>query len=366
MGNYFKRFQQKLKRNQRSIKLRLFKKAPFLKRLLAKSLHRFSINSNVISNPYPGQSFINSVDFHPEKNQFCVTYTHNSFLTIYQVDDIKGISFVQEIFMDSCPQHAVYSRDGRNLVVVNWVDETLAVYQQEESGLFKEVPIALTRFPKSLYNFKPHGITFSPEGSILAVAMGASKVLNKGIALFKKNADFSFTLVDLYQDDRLEAGVPKGVAFTPRGDSLVVTLAESDSVAVYDIDLGKGKVYPQVRQVLTGLFRPEDIKFSPNGDLCAITNSSTDDVAFLAFDKETRSFENHPHSILGSPIAEFNFPHGLAFSSDERYLAVTQFGAVDLDSNGELRAWAKKRGDLVSLYLKQGNTYTAASFPQRG
>jgi 6-phosphogluconolactonase (cycloisomerase 2 family) len=284
-------------------------------------------------------------------------------VTIYQVDRIKGISLIQELHREGYPQHAIYSRDGKSLVVANWGDETLAVYQEGTDGFFEEVPSMVTPFPEKFHKLKPHGITFSPQGDILAVALGASKLLNKGIALFKKNPDFSFTLLDLYQDDRIESGIPKGIAFTPDGGSLMVTLAQSDSAAIYEVNLDEGKVLPKVKQVLTGLSRPEDVKFSPDGSLCAISNSSANSIAFFKFERETCSIGSHPQFTLENPAADLNFPHGLAFSSDGGYLAVTQFGPVILDKYGDLYKWAKKRRDCVALYLLGDKVCTAASFP---
>ena len=73
-----------------------------------------------LMNPNPTQSLLNSVDFHPDKNLFCVTFSQNNALGLYQLNDDQEIVIFQTLKNPraqlSSPQHAVFSRDGNSLV----------------------------------------------------------------------------------------------------------------------------------------------------------------------------------------------------------------------------------------------------------
>lgn len=309
-----------------------------------------------IDNLSKSQSFINSVDFHRDSNRFCATYTQNNYLTIHEINRFTGVRVYQNIKTSGYPQHAIFSKEGDYLISVNWVDETIVVYKEGANKLFEDRALAVTHFPEELNNFKPHGIALSSDEEILAMCLGASNEENKGIALFRRNPDFSFTLLDLYQDETVISGIPKGVSFLPESQSIVVTFASLNSAAIYDIDLTEGKVIPHPRQLISGLFRPEDVKFHPSGNACIFSNSKADNISFHLFSKETRLIQDKPYFVLKNSFPDFNFPHGLAFSPDGNYLAVSQFGKVVFDEVGNLDRWAEKRGDSITLYRLSNST----------
>lgn len=318
---------------------------------------------HLLMNPHPTPSLVNSVDFHPTKNVFCVTFTHNHSVVIYQLDEADRVSIVQVLQNDlsklCCPQHALFSRDGKDLVVANWCNQTFAFYHADVNGMYQQAPISILPFPAPAEDFRPHGMAFSPDGNYLAVAYGASRQYPRAVSLYHVNllgtAQVSLRLLDWLQGDEIEAGIPKGITFSPDGSCLLVTLAESNSVHVYPLDLSNERVIPVPRQVLgvasSLLSRPEDIKFTVDGRYFAVSNSDKDTVTFYSYDRDNNYVVSDiPSHIMENPEAQLCFPHGLAFSPDGNYLVVTQFGPVLFDEQGDLSSWGKERKDSVALF----------------
>lgn len=318
---------------------------------------------HVLMNTDSDPSLVNSVDFHPKDNLFCVTFTQNNSVVIYRLGKADRVSIFQVLKGDSSqlsePQYALFSQDGRSLVVVNWYNQTFNVYLADSKGFYQEAPIAIIPFQLPTDNFRPHGMAFSPDGNYLAVAYGAAKQYSRAIAFYQVHdlgtAHVSFKLLSLLQGNEIEIGVPKGIAFSPDGSCLLVTFSETNSVIVYTIDFLNEKMTFTPRQILRGsasrLARPEDIKFTTEGNDFAVSNSNKDTITFYSFDKESNHILNYsPSYIIKNPDAQLCFPHGLAFSSDGKYLSVTQFGPVLFDKDSYLSSWGNERKDSVVIY----------------
>ncbi|HEY2810496.1 MAG TPA: beta-propeller fold lactonase family protein [Rhabdochlamydiaceae bacterium] len=313
-----------------------------------------------IVNTEPVYSLLNSIDFHPKEPIFCVTYTHNNKICFYKIDKSLQPHLIQTLKGPSArlkePQHAVFSPSGEMLVVANWTNQSLNVYLRKSNGFFEEEPISSIFFPKALDQSKPHGIAFSPSGQYLAVACGASTKFKTGLVLFEKRG-YHLEPVSILEHDQLR-GIPKGICFAPDGECLLVTFSGPSSLAVFQLNGGKIDRFP--KQIIEGahtqLSRPEDIKISPDGTYCAVSNSDKNTITFYRFDKNTNTIDEIPFWSLGNPEAHFTFPHGLAFSSDGSYLAVTQFGQIKLTPEGKI-IWQKgflPREGAINIYRNFG------------
>ncbi|MGE5196154.1 MAG: WD40 repeat domain-containing protein, partial [Anaerolineae bacterium] len=298
-------------------------------------------------------SLINSVDFHPQKNLFCVTYTHNNKIILYTIDANNKPQLFQSLTNPSAglsePQHAVFSPNGEKIVVANWTNQTLILYECEKNGFFSKKPLAIIPSPIALNHCKPHSLTFSPCGNYLAIAYGAASKYGRAIALFhmaeniRKKVDLK--LVSLLEETLGYFGIPKGVAFSPDGTCLLVSFTETNSLVIFNIDKNHS-IDPVPRQIIQGqdtrISRPEDVKVSSDGNYCAITNSDQHTVTFYTFDKKSNLImENTPCFILQNPEAELHFPHGIAFSADGSFLAITQFGSIYVTEDGNI-LWNKR------------------------
>ena len=308
-------------------------------------------------------SLINSVDFHPQKNIFCAAYTHNNKVVFYEIDENHCPCCVQilqnPLAQLSEPQHAVFSPDGEKVVVANWTNQTLNVYLRKESGLFSGTPAAIIPTLPDLERCKPHGIVFSPCGDYLAIAYGAANYFEQAIALFR-NRGIHFECISLLKNSELP-GIPKGIAFSPDGATLLVTFCELNSLCIFNIT--NQMIDPIPKQMIgrenTGMSRPEDVKITPDGLYCAVTNSDQNTVTFYYFDQKSNSIlQDTPCHTLRNPEAKLLFPHGIAFSRDGVYFAITQFGPVEVAETGDI-FWNKKmkaHNASINLYLMSSET----------
>lgn len=299
----------------------------------------------MVYNPGPNYSLINSIEHHPTLNLFCVTYTHNNKVVLYELNAAGKPKLVQTLRNPlanlSEPQHAVFSPDGEKMVVANWSNQTLTIYRRKSGCFFHTKPAAVIPSPDSLIYHKPHGIAFSPCGNYLAIAYGAASYHGKAVALFsvtKKGLDFE--LIHMLQAEELP-GIPKGITFSPNGKCLLVTFADVNSLVIYNLSENKKGILQTPRQVIqgekTGIFRPEDVKITADGNYCAISNSDHHTVTFYPFDKTSNKITRCiPCDILQNPEACFCFPHGMAFSPNGSFMLVTEFGQIQTTEDGNI------------------------------
>lgn len=176
-----------------------------------------------------------------------------------------------------------------------------------------------------------HGVAFSNNQTFLAsTSIGDSSC----ICIYKfTNGSFEMHQVLENQIRPLE---PKGVAFSPDNRFLA---------ACYCQTIGTNKTcHPEAQleiycfDPVTQLFDPnpvsvfrktpgnmETIKFSKDGSYLLSTDQVLDEVYLHRFDLSTGMLLDS-EVLLDNPTAELNFPHGLAFSNDGKYLAVTNYG----------------------------------------
>lgn len=319
-----------------------------------------------VMKPFPMKSLINSADFHPHKNEFCVAFTHANKVAVYMIDEKSQLKLKQVIAYHSSPknhpQHAIYSKDGNSIVVANWSTQCFYVHTLGQNDLFHETPDTVFPFFPESTNYRPHGITFSQDGEYIVVAFGASSDQPKAIGLYKVHnwgtPSAFIELKHLLNSKIISKGIPKGVTFTPDGSCLVVTFADTNSFVIYEIDWVNERIVSSPKQVIqtsaSKISRPEDIKISINGDYAAVSNSDQNTITFYPFDQTNNAFNIiTPEYTLKNPQAKLSFPHGLAFSPDGKYLVVTQFGPVKFTKSGNLCSWGRTRKDSVTLFKLQ-------------
>lgn len=296
----------------------------------------------VVVSPCPRYSLINSVDFHPSQNLFCVAYWQCDRVILYALDSQGNPHMVQTLANPTAclckPQHAVFSPNGEKIFVVNWKNQTIAVYQHMSDGFYCETPAAVFPIPSQLASHRPHGMAISPCGHFLAIAYGAEFHFPRAVALLRLS-EGNCELVSFVQKEL--PGIPKGITFSPDGTCLLVTFSDVNCLTIYEI--ADQQIQPFPRETLQGaemgaeISRPEDVKISPNGKICALTNSGQNNVAFYSFDPSSnRITASIPISILQN----FLLPHGIAFSPDGSFLVVTEFGDIATNDEGGV-SWNK-------------------------
>lgn len=297
----------------------------------------------VVKNTLPYYTLINSVDFHPTENLFCVTYTQGNCIMLYKIDPNGYVNLIQTLKNPlahlSDPQHAIFSRDGKKIIVANWTNQTLTVYDNRKNDLFYEAPAVIIPASNLLSQNRPHGITNSPCGNYLAIAYGACNYYEQAIGIFRiTKKGNGYELISKFTAAAGLPGTPKGIAFSPDGNCLLVTFSDLNNLVIFDLNADK-TILPTPRQVIegpeTGISRPEDIKISTDGCLCAVTNSDLHKVTFYTFDKAlNKIMDNHPCYTLQNPEANICSPHGMAFSPDGAFFVLTQFGSVFTADDG--------------------------------
>jgi 6-phosphogluconolactonase (cycloisomerase 2 family) len=294
----------------------------------------------VVKNSLPNYTLINSVDFHPTENLFCVTYTQGNCIILYRIDPSGNVELVQTLknplALLSEPQHAIFSTDGKKIIAANWTNQTLTVYDSHKNDLFYEVPTVIIPASNPLKQNKPHGIVTSPCGNYLAIAFGASTYYEQAIGIFRiTKKGNGYELINKFAAQEGLPGAPKGIVFSPDGNCLLVTFSNLNNFMIYDLDAQKS-ILPIPRQIIqgpeTGISRPEDIKISSDKKFCAVTNSDRHTVTFYSFDKESnRIADNVPYYTLEAKLCS---PHGVAFSPDGAFMVVTEFGQVFTANDG--------------------------------
>lgn len=282
-------------------------------------------------------SLINSVDFHPEENLLCATFSTRDLLIIYSISPQGRARVFQKITgIDTAldnPQHAVFSRDGKRIIVSNWHSEKFTIYSRLPDGSYSPAPAKVIEFPENFRGYKPHGSALDSTGGFMAVAFGASARRPRGIGVFRfDSTDNSLHPHGLLLDSCLP-GIPKGICFSPDDSHLMVTFSDINCIKLYAFDHLNGAITEAMNHPHqgsdTGLGRPEDIKVSHSKNHVIVSNSGNDTIAFYKFDPASnRIVEQGPAFTLGREQRGFAFPHGLAVSADGRFLAVSQFGTL--------------------------------------
>ncbi|MBS0626823.1 MAG: YncE family protein [Verrucomicrobia bacterium] len=281
-----------------------------------------------------------------KKNIFCITCSNSNKIIIYKIDSLGSLKEIQTLSNPSAqlktPQHAIFSPDGEKIVVTNWDNEKITIYQRKKKDLYYTRPSAVLSCPSSLSHYKAHAIAISPCGHFLAVAYGASSFQGKAIALFElTEKKIGYHLISaLYGPEQL-SGIPKGITFSPDGACLLVTFSDENSIAIFDIDQSSQQILETPRQIIQGLeteiSRPEDLKITPDQRYVAVTNSDQDTVTFYPFDKTLNQITAKiPSYVLKNPEANLCFPHGIAFSPDGAFMAVSEFGNIQTIEGGDL------------------------------
>jgi len=135
-------------------------------------------NKNTIhlTHSFPVQTMINSVDHHPSKKLFVVTFTHANKVVLYQYESESGpmiISIFQYLSNPLSqlvePQHSLFSPNGQEVSVINWTNGLLSIYNWKGTQYDEEPSIKL-ECSDELKNYKPHGMAYSHSGKYLVVA----------------------------------------------------------------------------------------------------------------------------------------------------------------------------------------------------
>jgi hypothetical protein len=131
---------------------------------------------------------------------------------------------------------------------------------------------------------------------------------------------------------------PKSVGFSGDGSLIAIcygpNAAESHqnngalAVHAFDNETGTISTLPLCERCGTPeLLYPDDVAFFHDdlSTVIVVPSQAIDRVVFYSFDKMTNEID--PQSFaFANPEAQLSFPHGIALSSDDNYLAVSNYG----------------------------------------
>jgi 6-phosphogluconolactonase (cycloisomerase 2 family) len=190
---------------------------------------------------------------------------------------------------------------------------------------------------KNDYRF--HGIRFSTNSKYL-ICTQISDPGNILVYKLKKTKNGTATL-ELIQEMKNPyfPSKPKSINFSKDGSLMVACFSGNagrknspvgGSLAVYNFDNNTGKI--DTKPVCELKERPEisftdDVSFyqDEKSSFIVLPSQLNDTVVFFPFDMNKKQI-NMKYSALSNPQAQINYPHGISFSSDNKFLAVSHYG----------------------------------------
>ena len=320
--------------------------------------------ARILDNPNLRFSLVNSVEFSSDGRHLAVSFTSNNVVGLYRIDqDLKPVlvtrlknplvgQLLKSAKLLNEPSFATFSPDNKILAVSNYGSATINIYKRlsGQNG-YGVKPCSIFHTPHELKAIQPHTMAFSRDGKHLAVTyFDYSRTCSDILVIYPVDTDRA-VITDEQAFTIHLPGSPKGVAYTPDGTHLAITLCDTNSVSLYHLE--KGCMTQTLQNPAAGLSLPENIAFSPDGSLSAVVNSADHSIAFYRFDKANNVFTDaRPSFVLKNPEAGLRFPHGIAFSPDGKVLAVTQFGPVKIANNGDIECnrWTMPREDKILFY----------------
>jgi 6-phosphogluconolactonase (cycloisomerase 2 family) len=314
-----------------------------------------------IKNVHNDFGVIPGIDFHPSGKMFAATYLGNYAVLLYSME--KGTPQLRQFLKNpeaqlSLPHGIVFHPSGNFLVVSQYGNHTLTVYTYDPKMKFlSSQPKSVFTFPSHFNVHNSHGLAFSPAGDCLAITFcdcDKRKGYEEKIVLFPFDIQSGtikaepFDVVIGTQEAPL--GNPKGIVFSPDGRFMIVTMCDSDCLYVYSVDKENYHVNPKPHHIIKNpeaqLARAEDIKFSPDGNYLVVTNTDENMLTVYAFNKSSGKISpSAPVFVFKNPESQLAYPHGISFSPNGKYLAVTHYGI------GEHGApLLKGREDKITFY----------------
>lgn len=226
------------------------------------------------------------------------------------------------------PESLSLSKNEKYLVIPNMRSGKVNIYEVDPEFYFKPVPIA------SIQDNHVHGARFSPDCNYLAyTTIGNDAKICIHQIVTNSEGPLSFLLSQTFKNP-FEPLRPKSIEFSH--DSRFAIIAYSSQVgsqpgnskaiiASYKFDVIEGKIDSNPISVVEDLISAETVSFSTNSSNFSVVDQITDRITIHEFDIETGQIGKQ-YVALENPDAQLNFPHGISFSENGKYAAVSNYG----------------------------------------
>jgi 6-phosphogluconolactonase (cycloisomerase 2 family) len=228
------------------------------------------------------------------------------------------------------PENLSFSPDGTLLAVANGAKGNVTIYSVH-SHTIDPIPIAVLQEPPKT---KIHCVRFSPSGEVLACITFDDQPKISLFHVVREGITLSFSLFQTWPD-LLDPLKPKGISFSPDGRFIAICYSRRavaypnqntrGAVEIYAFS-SKGMDPVFLSRTETGLCVPEDIVFDPQEPYFFVSNQGNDTITVYAFDPQSGVIDEDPHFCLKNPEAQLSFPHGISISQDGGYLASSNYG----------------------------------------
>lgn len=236
------------------------------------------------------------------------------------------------------PDKFAFSPNGLYLAVANnkYRKASVNMYQVDpKTQLINPVPFQVIKHKSSRF----HGVRFSPNSQYMVstITDGSGRIL-----IHKLNPNPNGTATPVLTQavkNRYLPLKPKSVNFSSDGSLMIVCYSSTPgrpnsprhgAVAIYSFNNITGTINTRPLCVLKGrreIAFTDDVSFSHDAlsSFIVLTSQLNNSVVFYRFNRNLNKI-SPKFSRFRNPRARLNFPHGLALSTDNKYLAVSNYG----------------------------------------
>ena len=282
-----------------------------------------------------------AVAWHPDNERLISADLLDSSMQIFRYErDFHSLTPLHFIPSNSGvklskPEHLSFSPDGTLLAVANGIKGNLNIYAiSQDESMILSAPIAVLK--EEYDQVKIHSVRFSKDGKFLAYVTCDAQAKVCIFRVVREGEVISFLPCQTFSN-WLDPLKPKGIDFSWDGRFIAICYSSragrqpnSNYRAVaetYAFDQTTGRMdFEPISHIEIGLSASEDILFHRYAPYAFISNQGNDTITVHEFDERAGILRNEVHTCIGNPSAQLSFPHGISLSADGQYLAASNYG----------------------------------------
>lgn len=233
------------------------------------------------------------------------------------------------------PENLAISKDGKLLAIACNGTGALPIYRMDSKR--NVMPMEPATYLGNLGDVKLHGVSFSWDNCFLGYVTLDEPGNIRMHRINQKYGNYTFEITQNLTNPQHPLK-PKSIDFSIDGRYVVIVYCVrivrgqknvgKGAIVVYNFDREAGTIDPNPVSILTqadGIISAETVKFHPSGTFIAVTSQIEDKVMLVDFDRKTGVLDKN-YITLSNPVSQLDFPHGLEFSLDGKFMAVTNYG----------------------------------------